>query len=290
MKTSLTKKTTQNLLGLIFIAILLCIFSAPTVFAQNEFVSLSGVPQLEQAAQNRDIAGYLNVIYLLVIGLGALLAVIKISLAGVKYAMSDIVTNKAEAKKDIEGALLGLAIILLPYIVLTTINPNLVNLDILKNVQTIRPVPSAPLDSQTREQIRNEYGTIIETKSVVPASKDHIDFIKNCKGKVVKASTSNAPSGTYTLECRTKSSEGTTNSTQDNTTGVAPSNKTETTNTAALGSHTLFDPEGPKNGELGTVTKVSGSGESSRFLISFSDGTIRNVGCFNLEPVPTECN
>jgi hypothetical protein len=53
------------------------------------------------------------------------LAVLKITIAGVKYMLSDVVTSKESAKKDIQGALFGLLIVLAAVIILNTINPSL---------------------------------------------------------------------------------------------------------------------------------------------------------------------
>jgi hypothetical protein len=72
------------------------------------------------------------------VGIGAILAFIKISIAGVKWSMSDVITDKSEAKKDIQGALLGLAILLIPFIVLNTIYGGLTNLNVLDSAQNVQ--------------------------------------------------------------------------------------------------------------------------------------------------------
>lgn len=99
--------------------------------AQAKYVSIIGIPGVSNSS---SLPTYINNIYRIAIGVGAIFAVIKIALAGVKYSMSGIVTDKAEAKKDIKGVLIGLAILLLPAVVLGTINPKLLNLDVLSNV------------------------------------------------------------------------------------------------------------------------------------------------------------
>jgi hypothetical protein len=92
---------------------------------------LVGIPGITDT-QGLTLAGYINAIYLFTISVGALIGVVKISMAGVKYSMSDVITDKASAKKDIVGVLMGLAILLIPFIVLNTIYPGLTNLDVLK--------------------------------------------------------------------------------------------------------------------------------------------------------------
>jgi hypothetical protein len=72
---------------------------------------------------------YINAVYLMFISIAALIAVVKIIIAGVKYMFTDIVTQKGEALNDIKGALLGLLIILSAVVVLTIINPDLTTFD-----------------------------------------------------------------------------------------------------------------------------------------------------------------
>lgn len=104
----------------------LLIAVVPTVvLAQTPtgFIPLVGVPGLE--ANNMNIGTYINALYTLSISIAALLAVIKIIIAGVKYMLSDVVTSKADAKSDIQGALVGLLVVISAVIILETINPQL---------------------------------------------------------------------------------------------------------------------------------------------------------------------
>ncbi len=124
--------STGSLLGLLVIFVYL--YTVSTVFAADSsptYVPLIGIPGV---STNSSLPDYINDIYKITIGVGAMFAVVRIALAGVKYSMSGVVTDKAEAKKDIKGVLLGLAILLLPALVLGTINPQILNLDVLKNV------------------------------------------------------------------------------------------------------------------------------------------------------------
>lgn len=109
----------------------------------TNFVPLTKIPGLnvEGDIKGSSMPDYLNKIYMLVVGLGALVAVIRIMWAGVMYSLTDIVDKKAKAKEDIKQVLFGLAILLIPFIVLYTINPDLVKLDILKGIsdQAIAP-------------------------------------------------------------------------------------------------------------------------------------------------------
>ena len=102
----------------------------------SSFVPLVGIPGVDPDA---DFGGYINALYVLSISLAALLAVIKIIVAGVKWMLTDVVTSKADAKKDIQGALTGLLIIISAVVILTVINPNLVEFNILPETTTTTP-------------------------------------------------------------------------------------------------------------------------------------------------------
>lgn len=103
---------------------------------------LVGLPALEGPGGGTGLAGYFNQLYMLTVALGAILAFLRIAFAGAKWSLSEIITDKSEAKNDIQGALLGLAILLIPFIVLNTIYSGLTNLNILERANTIKTTPS----------------------------------------------------------------------------------------------------------------------------------------------------
>ncbi len=129
---------TQIFLGVLVVLILLCIPLEVLGQIQDvKYVPLVGFPELGNAASGEGLGAYFNKLYLIAISIGALIAFVKISIAGVKWSFSDIVTDKSSAKKDIQGVLLGLTILLVPAIVLGTINPKLLSLDFLQNAQKL---------------------------------------------------------------------------------------------------------------------------------------------------------
>ncbi len=117
-----------------FVFLCLFLFIAPFAHGEVTYTPLVGLPGFMDKDQ-RDLPTYINALYLLTIGLGALAGVVRIAIAGVKYSLTDIVTHKGDAKEEIKGVLLGLAVLLVPFIVLNTINPNLTNLDVLHGVK-----------------------------------------------------------------------------------------------------------------------------------------------------------
>jgi hypothetical protein len=111
-----------------FVALVLVLL--PATSHAGEFVNLVGVPGLSGDPTNGGLNDYINALYRLSISIAALLAVIKIVIAGAKYMLSDIVTHKEDAKKDIQGALIGLLIVIGAIIILNTINTDLTDLDL----------------------------------------------------------------------------------------------------------------------------------------------------------------
>jgi hypothetical protein len=123
--------------------ILITLLNLPVVAYGAEYKALVGIPGVTDP--NADFSSYINSLYVLSISVAALLAVIKIVIAGMKYMLSDIVTNKAEAKKDIEGAIIGLLVVLAAVLILTVINPKITNTAItFEKLPTLKS-PVAPV-------------------------------------------------------------------------------------------------------------------------------------------------
>lgn len=111
-------------------------------YAAPTNLTFHSLPGLNDAA-SFTTENYINALYVLAISLAAILAVIKLIMAGTQYMLTDIVTKKQNAKDNIKGALLGLVIILVAVTILNTINPNLTNLNILRNAEPLTPVPGS---------------------------------------------------------------------------------------------------------------------------------------------------
>lgn len=73
---------------------------------------------------------YLSQMFKLAISIAAVLAVLQLSIGGFKYMSEETFTGKSDAKERITNALYGLVLILASYLLLNTINPDLVNSDL----------------------------------------------------------------------------------------------------------------------------------------------------------------
>jgi len=106
----------------------------PVAALAQGYVPLVGIPGITDNGIN--INTYINALYALSISIAALLAVVKIIIAGMKWMLSDVVTNKQEAITDIRGAVFGLVIVISAVLILTVINPQLTETQIF-----LEPVP-----------------------------------------------------------------------------------------------------------------------------------------------------
>jgi hypothetical protein len=102
-----------------------------------DYTPLVGLPGA-QGTGGGGLVGYFNRLYMLVVAVGAIIAFLKIAFAGVKYSLDGVVTHKQDAKDDIKGALFGLVILLVPFIILNTIYGGLTKLNVLDVASQLR--------------------------------------------------------------------------------------------------------------------------------------------------------
>ena len=112
-----------------------------------QYTPLIEIDGLTNSVQGEGFSQYVSFLYGLSIAIAALLAIIKIIIAGVKYMLSSLPGTKGNAKSEIQGALLGLLLILGAYLILNTINPALTNttieFDNIKPQATLQTRPPA---------------------------------------------------------------------------------------------------------------------------------------------------
>lgn len=108
---------------------------APT----DVYTLLAPIGEFKTAPTN--IGDYFNTIFLIAIGLCGALAVIMIVIGGVQYMGDESIFAKTEAKSQIKNAILGLLIALASYVLLNTINPDLLGKGV--HIQQVSAVISA---------------------------------------------------------------------------------------------------------------------------------------------------
>jgi len=97
--------------------------------AQAEYTLTVDYPTVGGVTPTNELTGYISYIYVLSLSLVCIAALGALVCGGFMYMLSGTVTSKDEAKKYIWGAISGLVLALAAYLILNTINPDLVSLE-----------------------------------------------------------------------------------------------------------------------------------------------------------------
>lgn len=109
--------------------------SSASVLAQSltppqDFVPLTTIDGLFTAGEKTNPVKLLSGIYGFAIGIGAVIAVLMIIFGGFEYMYQESIGSKSAAKERITNAFLGLGVILASFIILRTINADLVDFNL----------------------------------------------------------------------------------------------------------------------------------------------------------------
>ena len=96
-------------------------------FAETKYVMLEALPNINK--EGTTFSDYLSGLFKLSMGLAVVLAVFQISHGGFLYITSDSFMKTTKGKDKVVGAVTGLLILLTSYLLLNTINPDLIKLD-----------------------------------------------------------------------------------------------------------------------------------------------------------------
>ena len=108
-----------------------------------------------------------------------MLAVIRLVYAGFLYMGSDIFDKKSAAKEAIQNAIIGLLLLVTTFIILNQINPDILNLDVLKRIQSSESGTSAGVttESAPNTQLDSGQGTFTTLESQAEAGQSVIPGI-----------------------------------------------------------------------------------------------------------------
>jgi len=118
---------------ILIFAIAFVLIAPVAVFAleiNTNYIPLTDIPGI-QGATSANPGGVLQGLFNLAIGLGSILAIIMIIFAGFKYMYEESISGKSNAKEKITNAFFGLLLILGSYIILKTINGDLLRINLL---------------------------------------------------------------------------------------------------------------------------------------------------------------
>jgi amino acid transporter len=116
----------------------------PGVIGDGCSGSLGSVPE-DCTTPLPTFEDYFNRVFVFIIGIAAALAVILITIGGVRYMTSNVAGSLEDAKDQIRQAILGLVLLLLTYLLLYQINPDLLN---IRLGDTLEAPTSSPSESQ----------------------------------------------------------------------------------------------------------------------------------------------
>ncbi len=145
MKNNLTKK---SFFIKIFIAVFLFFSLFSFSFAQTEptgprdYEVIAPLPGIGAENGRTNLSTYLPAAFNLTVGIAVALAFIFITLGGVLYATSDALSGKQQGREYIENAVLGLLLVIGSYVILNTINPQILSFNILIERPTVEPTDS----------------------------------------------------------------------------------------------------------------------------------------------------
>lgn len=151
MKTSLTKKiVVGSLSALIFFGM------TTTTFAQlvnlRDYTVLAPLPGTTNCADNAlgsdcktTLERYLPGVFNLLIGLAGVFAVLMIVIGGFQYISSDALQGKEDGRARIWNAVRGLILVIAATVILYTINPNLLQLNLNLAPITVTAPPAGTL-------------------------------------------------------------------------------------------------------------------------------------------------
>ena len=108
-----------------------CVYLSLFVFVGAEegtsYTLLEKLPGIGEGGVVKDFGTYLSQMFTLSLQLATVLAVVMISYGGFKYLTTESFTGTSDAKKIITNAVIGLVLLLTSWLLLYTINPDLVN-------------------------------------------------------------------------------------------------------------------------------------------------------------------
>ena len=118
----------KKLLIILLFTLFFSFFILPNVWAEYKLeVGIPGQPEALEGS-SPSLITYIRSIYLFALGAVGIAALGALVIGGFIYMSSDLIDTKSEAKKWIWGAISGLLLALAAYLILYTINPDLIRL------------------------------------------------------------------------------------------------------------------------------------------------------------------
>jgi hypothetical protein len=121
-------------INLLFILVAAFCVTTTTFAATTDYLIVKDLPLIGDPAY-AGLGGYLKAIFQLGIGIAVTLAVVMLVINGIQYMFSDIPGVKLSAKNNLGGIIFGLILAFSSWLILYTINPNLVEFDLITSIR-----------------------------------------------------------------------------------------------------------------------------------------------------------
>jgi hypothetical protein len=135
----------KSLLKFLIIFVCLLNFSPVTVVAQG-YELLEPLPYIQTSDGHTTVQAFIPGAIKLAIALAAALSVIMIMIGGIQYMTTDTLGTKANARQTIQNAIFGFVLTISAWLILFTLNPKLVEID-LSGVKDVRQGPNIAASS-----------------------------------------------------------------------------------------------------------------------------------------------
>jgi hypothetical protein len=143
----LSKKYSAIIFGIFLFSVLsqvTVLFSSVAYAQQKGYELLADIPTIT-IKENTPLPVYLQGIFIALVGLCVVFAVAMIVVGGIQYVLAAVPSSKENGKKRIMGAVGGLLLALLSYLLLQAINPELLNIGLNLDKTVFDPyTPTAP--------------------------------------------------------------------------------------------------------------------------------------------------
>lgn len=158
-----------------------------TFAADTSFVPLTSFPGLTEGGNAANMKAFLNSVYKICIGAAAAIAVLQIIRAGILFMTNKgSVSENEQARELLQGAVLGLILVLSPVIVFSIINPKILTLDFgVGSLKQEHPATGS-LGSSVTEQVVESVTTSIANACGVTMTAEQKTCVDN-KAKELQA-------------------------------------------------------------------------------------------------------
>ena len=148
----MTTNKYEGINALLITILVFVLFAGVMVYAQtdNKYTTLAPLPNTTSCGADSgtnctaDLTSYLPGIFNLSIGIAAVLAFVMITYGGILYMTTDAISGKTQGREYITNALWGLLLVIGAYVILYTINPQILNFNlILEKPKIVAPEAGA---------------------------------------------------------------------------------------------------------------------------------------------------